>query len=80
MHIDIETFIQDCRESGLRGLHVADRALAKRYHATHLRSGQISLRLSREARSIPVHAFAFDELGNVWSLCRDGHCRLFFQN
>ncbi len=59
---------------------VARRDLALTFHAKHCRSGKIEARHPvKEARGVAVHAYGYDELGNVVALCADGYIRQFIR-
>lgn len=76
----ITEFVNDCIRNGLVNIHLSDRILAKKYKMAHMRSGQISPKVSREGAAARVLAYAYDDLGNIWALCKDGICRSFLRN
>ncbi|MCP4526757.1 MAG: hypothetical protein GY833_12745 [Aestuariibacter sp.] len=69
-------------EEALQGLDekwVSDKKLATYLKARHLRGGKITKQDSKEGAGVEVHAFAFDELGNLTALCKDGHIRQYIK-
>ncbi len=65
--------------NGLDEKWVTGRKLATQLKARHLRGGKITKRDSKEGAGVEVHAFAFDELGNLTALCKDGHIRQYIK-
>lgn len=80
MVTDIREWIKDAREGFVTNLHVASLPLAKELRIAHMRSGRVSPRISKEAASHDIIAYGYDELGDIWALCRDGYSRQFFRN
>ncbi len=62
--------------SGLDEIYVSDRKLAEEIRgARHLRSGRISKVDHKELAGTEVYARAYDELGNIIYLAKDGIIR-----
>ncbi|MFK4132250.1 hypothetical protein ACI2KR_08145 [Pseudomonas luteola] len=60
---------------------VSRRDLADKFQVKHCRSGKVDGKCEiKEARGKAVHAYGFDEVGNVIALCADGHIRQFINS
>ena len=79
-----KTQIQDFIDNADRGatVWVSDYQLARdNSSARHLRGGRIPKDArSQEGGTRPVHAFWFDEVGNIVALCADGGVRQFINS